>query len=115
PLLLTSQTGICISSVLVVVGSLHGYNVLVVVSVLLFVSSFAIGLGPIPYLIIPEILPTHCVSSGGSICLGLNWLCAFLVGLTFPALQSVLGGYTFLVFAVITAVSGFASVFIPEV
>ncbi|RIB07976.1 general substrate transporter [Gigaspora rosea] len=101
PLLFISFTGMCISSILVVIGSLYHHIVLVIVAVLLFISSFAIGIGPIAFLIVPEILPTHCVSSGGSICLGINWLCNFLIILIFPVLQQSLGEYTFIIFAVI--------------
>ncbi|KAF0531757.1 general substrate transporter [Gigaspora margarita] len=115
PLLFTSFIGMCISSILVVIGSLYHHNVLVIVAVLLFISSFAIGIGPIAYLIVPEVLPTHCVSSGGSICLGTNWLCNFLIILIFPVLQQSLGGYTFIIFAVISGISAISTlIFLPE-
>ncbi|CAG8498229.1 10442_t:CDS:2, partial [Dentiscutata heterogama] len=115
PLLFTSFIGMCVSSIFVVIGSLYHDNVLVIVAVLLFISSFAIGIGPIAFLITPEVLPTHCVSSGGSICLGINWLCNFLIILIFPVLQQSLGGYTFIVFAIISGISAIATLmFFPE-
>ncbi|CAG8781720.1 8741_t:CDS:2, partial [Dentiscutata erythropus] len=115
PLLFTSFIGMCVSSIFVVIGSLYHDNVLVIVAVLLFISSFAIGIGPIAFLIAPEVLPTHCVSSGGSICLGINWLCNFLIILIFPVLQQSLGGYTFIVFAIISGISAIATLmFFPE-
>ncbi|CAG8811342.1 20122_t:CDS:2, partial [Gigaspora margarita] len=100
PLLFTSFIGMCISSILVVIGSLYHHNVLVIVAVLLFISSFAIGIGPIAYLIVP----------------GTNWLCNFLIILIFPVLQQSLGGYTFIIFAVISGISAISTlIFFPEV
>nr|CAJ77494.1 monosaccharide transporter [Geosiphon pyriformis] len=114
-LLLASEIGIVVTSILVVLGSIYSINLLVVVAVLLFVSSFAIGLGPIPFLIIPELLPTYGVSAAASLAMGLNWLSNFLVGLIFPVLKDALKNYTFLVFAIITSFGAiFTLLFVPE-
>ncbi|KAG9307824.1 hypothetical protein G9A89_023389 [Geosiphon pyriformis] len=115
PLLLLSQIGVFISSVLVIFGSFYAYDVLVVISVLLFVASFAIGLGPIPFLLIPELIPTHGISAAASVISSLNWILNFSSTATFPVLNSTLGNYTFLAFAVISAIGALATyIFLPE-
>ncbi|KAI9292284.1 general substrate transporter, partial [Neoconidiobolus thromboides FSU 785] len=114
-LLLLSLLGMCIFSVLIVIGSVYLVDILVVVSVLLFVASFAIGLGPIPWLIISEIFPTKPLAAASAIAMGVNWFCNFAVGLLFPTILSGLGDYTFVIFAVITFASAiFIFSFIPE-
>ncbi|CAG8737606.1 822_t:CDS:2 [Cetraspora pellucida] len=90
PLLFSSFIGMCTSSILIVIGSLYHDNVLVVVAVLLFISSFAIGIGPIAFLITPDTTNTLL-------------------------LQQSLGGYTFIVFAIISGISTIATLmFLPE-
>ncbi|RHZ82037.1 hypothetical protein Glove_114g18 [Diversispora epigaea] len=105
PLLLSSLFGISLSSVLIVIGSIYKNNILVIFAVLLFVGTFGIALGSLPFFITSEVLPTHSLSVGSSICLGINWFCNFLVGLVFPVMKNSLQDYTFLVFAGITFAS----------
>lgn len=46
--------------------------VLASISVLTFVMSFAIGLGPVPFVIIPDVSPQYAVSALSSVALSLN-------------------------------------------
>ncbi|KAJ6547138.1 general substrate transporter [Mycena capillaripes] len=91
--LLTISTLGAISS-LVLVGL--GLNTAVVtlssVAILTFVTSFAIGLGPVPFVMIPEVSPYHAsaVSALSSIALSLNWTANFIVGLVFLPLRNFL-------------------------
>ncbi|CAG8692691.1 5813_t:CDS:1, partial [Ambispora gerdemannii] len=80
-----------------------------------FVASFSIGLGPIPFSIIPELALTHSISATASAAMGLNWFCNFVVAFAFPVFAETLKSWTFLVFAIITGV-GFALtfIFVPE-
>lgn len=76
---------------------------------MLFVASFSIGLGPIPFLIIPEVVPAQSAPSVGSIGLSLNWIMNFLVAASFQPLNWSLGtSGVLLLFAGITAVSTIA-------
>ncbi|KAL1922302.1 uncharacterized protein VTP21DRAFT_9841 [Calcarisporiella thermophila] len=99
-LLLTSTCGMSVMSTLMVIASVLKIDALVVVSVMLFVASFAIGLGTVPWLIVAELFPTYAVGAASSLAMGINWFCNFIVGLVFPTLKSALGDYTFVVFAV---------------
>ncbi|CAG8624105.1 1290_t:CDS:2, partial [Ambispora leptoticha] len=94
PLLLSSEIGISV--------------------IIFFVASFSIGLGPIPFLIIPELAPTHSVSATASAAMGLNWFCNFVVGLVFPVLREILQSWTFLVFAIIASVGFVLTYMFPE-
>lgn len=86
-----------------------------VVCVMLFVSSFAVGLGTIPFLITAEVYPTYAVGAASSSALVVNWLCNFIIGLIFPTLQSAMHEYVFLIFMGIAfVVALFIIIFVPE-
>lgn len=101
-LLLTSQLGLVALCIVVVAASLANSGILVVIAVALFTAMFAIGLGPIPWLIIPEIFPTYAVSPASSVSVCVNWLSNFLVSLLFEQMLLYLKAYTFVPFGVIT-------------
>jgi len=114
-LLLVSMGGVVFSSILLVIGAYIDVGVLVVVSVFLYIASFAIGLGPIPWLLLSELLPTYALSPASSVATAVNWGTNFVIGLIFPTLNKALGNGTFILFATITGI-GFLYVwfFVPE-
>ncbi|KAI0316802.1 general substrate transporter [Amylostereum chailletii] len=91
-LLLISISSILLSLILVGVGLDTGIVTLSSVSILTFVMSFAIGLGPVPFVIIPEVSPSSAVSALSSAALSLNWVSNFFVGLAFLPLRNALSG-----------------------
>lgn len=105
PLLLLSQIGEFIFILIVALsmifkgqmGSIG--DIILVAGVLLFVSSFAVGLGPIPWFIIAETFPSSTRGYAISVATTVNWLTNFGVALAFPSMQTALGKYTFFVFA----------------
>ncbi|CAO3597074.1 unnamed protein product [Absidia cylindrospora] len=114
-LLTISAAGMCIFGVIEMIGLLYNVGPLQVVCVLLFVASFAIGLGIIPFIYTAEVYPTYAVSGASSAALTVNWLCNFIIGLIFPTLQNACGPYVFLIFAGIAFFTVFfLIVFIPE-
>ena len=66
--------------------------------VLIFIVCFAIGLGPIPFLYSSEVCRPEARDSVQSLGLVANYLGNIFLSLFFPALNSVLGGYVFLIF-----------------
>jgi MFS family permease len=48
-------------------------------AIILFVASFSVGLGPIPFVILSEVVPSYAVGAAGSLGLALNWASNFLV------------------------------------
>eukprot|EP01135_Chromosphaera_perkinsii_P004077 Nk52_evm8s268 gene=Nk52_evmTU8s268 len=76
-------------------------NYLSIVTVLLYVVMFAVGPGPIPWLIVSDFFGSNVRDTAQSYCVFLNWTCNFIVGLAYPSIQSGLGDYNFLPFGVI--------------
>jgi len=58
------------------------YNILALTGVLVYIVSFALGMGAIPWLIMSEILPVNVKDVGGSIATLINWLSSFVVAMT---------------------------------
>ena len=75
------------------VVTLHIHNVspvLMLVSILLYVAFFALGMGPGPWLIISEIFPTKVRGRAASIATSTLWSGTLLVTFTFLSLVKVL-------------------------
>ncbi|KAM9355815.1 solute carrier family 2, facilitated glucose transporter member 2 [Pholidichthys leucotaenia] len=70
-------------------------------AVFLFVSFFEIGPGPIPWFIVAELFsqgPRPAAIALAGCC---NWTSNFIIGMTFPYIQSWMGPYVFILFAVL--------------
>ncbi|KAI8998903.1 general substrate transporter [Trametes punicea] len=91
-LLSLSATGAIISLLGVGIGLDNGAVALASVTIITFVASFAIGIGPVPFVMIPEVSPPQAVSALSSVGLSLNWIANFLVGLVFLPLRDFLSG-----------------------
>ena len=76
-------------------------GLLSVIFILIFIICFAVGLGPIPYLYGTEVCRPEARDAVQSIGLVANYIGNILLSLFFPALNSILGGYVFLIFVVI--------------
>lgn len=66
----------------------HAWPMAVVGSLYAYVLSFAVGLGPVPWLLLPELgLPQHCRVRLASLATASNWACSFVV--TGPPLEAL--------------------------
>lgn len=85
-------------------------------AVLLFVSSYGFGLGPIPWALLGELLPTPIRFIGSSICIFSFSLTQFVVSYLFPLLMDYAGvGVAFLVFSAAHGILGLVLwAFLPE-
>jgi len=102
-LLMVSSVAMGFSS-FILAGSLnYSIPMLSAFSIIAFVASFAIGLGPIPFLIIPEVVDTSAVASASAFALSVNWTTNFCVSVMFLKLQEWWGGNVFYVFALLLA------------
>jgi MFS transporter, SP family, solute carrier family 2 (facilitated glucose transporter), member 3 len=102
-LLLVSSAGMMVCSVVLILA-LVGYfnnnnNSVALVAVTFYVVLFELGLGPIPWLMVPELFSPPYVAAAMSAATQVNWVTSFLVSLSFPFLQQTLGGYSFVPFA----------------
>lgn len=66
------------------------YGWVPLVNFILYVLGFSVGIGPISWLMMGEILPTRIRSVGASLVVCFNWACVFVVTKTF---QDLIGEY----------------------
>jgi MFS family permease len=120
PLLLASLGAMLVSLVLLGLTFVlpHGTATswLSLICLVAYIAAFAVGLGPIFWLLIAEIFPTHARAPGASAATAANWLWNFVVGLTFLPLATAIGqGETFWIFAAVCALGlVFVSRYVPE-
>ncbi|KAG2075925.1 general substrate transporter [Suillus decipiens] len=85
-----SVAGALLSHLAVGYGLNNGLVTLSSIAITTFVMSFAFGLGPVPFVIIPEVAPPRAVSAISSVGLSLNWSSNFVIGLIFLPLRNFL-------------------------
>lgn len=90
--LLYSITGLGASSVLLALGILFNQRVLSGLATLMFVACFAVGMGPVPFMLASEIVGAEAVGAAQSWALSANWISTFVVAQFFPMLNDALGG-----------------------
>ncbi|KAL6889875.1 general substrate transporter [Trichoderma longibrachiatum] len=78
--------------------------VVVLVSIMLYVASYALGLGNVPWMQ-SELFPLSVRSAGSGVATATNWAANFAVGLTFlPLMDALSPSWTFVLYAVVCAV-----------
>ncbi|KAF1918585.1 vacuolar protein sorting-associated protein 73 [Ampelomyces quisqualis] len=101
--LLNSLAGMGISSLLLAAGIIKSIPALSAVAVLLFVASFGLGLGPVPFMLASELVDADAADATQSIALAANWIATFMVAQFFPLASAKLHGQVYLVFAALSA------------
>ncbi|KAL8868722.1 MAG: hypothetical protein Q9174_004798 [Haloplaca sp. 1 TL-2023] len=115
--ILLSIAGMGTCAVLLALGLLFGVKILAAVATLVFVASFAVGLGPVPFILANELVGPEAVGAIQSCGLAANWIATFLVSQFFPIVDKALGGQgkVYFVFAVFALVLGsFIAWWVPE-
>lgn len=113
--LLNSITGMGISSLLLAIGIIRSIPILSAVAVLLFVSSFGLGLGPVPFILSSELVGPDAVGATQSLALAANWIATFVVAQFFPLASEILHGKVYFIFAGLAAFFWiFIAWFVPE-
>lgn len=126
-LLIVSSSGMAISFVLVAVSfylkvsvsedsELFGIlGILSVVGVVCLIISFSLGMGPIPWLIMSEILPIKIKGLAGSVATLLNWSISWVITMTAPLLLTWSSGGTFTMYGVMCILTVvFVAIWVPE-
>lgn len=72
---------------------LSSYSWLPLASAVVYVLGFSLGFGPIPWLMMGEILPAKIRGFAASIATAFNWACTFLVTKTFIDITNAMGTY----------------------
>ncbi|CRG86165.1 putative metabolite transport protein YBR241C [Talaromyces islandicus] len=106
--LLLSIIGMGSASVLLAIGISVGQKVVSALASLFFVASFAVGLGPVPFILASELVGPEAVGATQSWALSANWIATFIVAQFFPVLNEALGGgKIYWIFAALSAFFGF--------
>ena len=114
--LLLSIAGMGTNAVLLAIGIVYDIQILTGIVTLLFVASFAVGLGPVPFILASELVGPEAVGATQSWALAVNWLAMFIVAQFFPMLNRAMGkGKVFFLFAGLAAgFFVFISYWVPE-
>uniref|UniRef100_A0A0V0ID70 Putative sugar transporter ERD6-like 6-like n=1 Tax=Solanum chacoense TaxID=4108 RepID=A0A0V0ID70_SOLCH len=126
-LLIVSSAGMTVSLIIVSVAFyLKGYvsedstlygvlGIISVVGVVFMIISFSLGMGPIPWLIMSEILPIKIKGLAGSTATLANWLFSWVITVTAPLLMAWSSGGTFTIYMVMCAFTvAFVAIWVPE-
>ncbi|XP_076658649.1 trehalose transporter 1 isoform X2 [Halictus rubicundus] len=86
------------------------------VSLILYMIGFSLGFGPIPWLMMGEILPAKIRGTAASVVTAFNWTCTFVVTKAYMDIVLHLGAYgTFWLFGAIVLIGLFFVIFcVPE-
>lgn len=97
--LLNSISVMGISALLLGIGILKSIKILSAITVLTFVAGFALGLGPVPFILANELVDSEAVGATQGLALAANWTGTFVVAMFFPIANERLGGKVYFVFA----------------
>ena len=89
---------------------------IVIVALLAYIASFAVSLGPLPFVMMSEVFPLRVRGPGMSMASVSNWGFNFIVVFLFPSMLSAIGlAGTFTLFAVVCLAGiGFTLMRVPE-
>jgi MFS family permease len=116
-LLLVSLVGMLVSLALLGLSFVADLSsVITLVFMLVYIMAFAVGMGPVFWVLLGEIFPPPERAEGVSAGSTLNWLSNFVVSLAFLPLVAAIGqGETFWLFGVVCAFGvWFVARYVPE-
>ncbi|XP_050941122.1 sugar transporter ERD6-like 7 isoform X2 [Cucumis melo] len=123
PLLLVSASGLVLGCTLDAIAfylrenklAIQAAPLLTVAGVLVYIGSFSIGMGPVPWVVMSEIFPINIKGLAGSMATLTNWFGAWACSYTFNFLMAWSSYGTFLIYAVVNAMAiGFVVLIVPE-
>ncbi|CAH8520636.1 Solute carrier 2, facilitated glucose transporter member 4 [Schistosoma haematobium] len=97
------------------VGARSAMGIISIILILVYICSFALGLGPVPALIVSEIFRQSPRAAAYSLSQSIQWLSNLIVLCSYPVIQKNIGGYSFLPFLVVVVICWiFFFLFMPE-
>ncbi|XP_022155641.1 sugar transporter ERD6-like 7 [Momordica charantia] len=123
PLILVSASGLVLGCILCAVSfylkvnevAIQTVPMLTVAGVLVYIGSFSIGMGAVPWVVMSEIFPINIKGLGGSMATLTNWFGAWACSYTFNFLMAWSSYGTFIIYAAINALAiGFVVMVVPE-
>ncbi|XP_034252792.1 facilitated trehalose transporter Tret1-like isoform X2 [Thrips palmi] len=93
-----------------------GYGWIPLACLVIYVVAFSVGFGPVPWLMMGEILPANIRGTAASLATAFNWSCTFLVTLTFQQIMTGMGQHGgFWMFGTVCCIGLFFVIFfVPE-
>ncbi|KAL6942249.1 hypothetical protein ACO0QE_003418 [Hanseniaspora vineae] len=91
PLLISSSILMGIAAYMVSISLHFEKLIFLILMIFAYIGFFALGVGPIPFLIIPELSPSNALGAAqsyGTVC---NWIATFIVAYGFPVLSNMIG------------------------
>lgn len=124
-LLMMSSGGMCVTCFLVGLSyylQAHGgdsvqifVGMMALVSLLVYIICFSLGLGPIPWIMMSEVFPSNVKGTAGSLATVVNWLSCWVVTLSFNSMLDWSASGSFVIFGVICASTlVFVALRVPE-
>ena len=71
------------------------------VAIFIYVAFYSLGVGSIPWLIVPELFTSRPRPKAMSIAITVNWLCNFAIAIGFPPLLGAFCGWVFMIFFIL--------------
>lgn len=92
PLLIIPTFVMALASLVLAIGINQSAGALAIAGIMVFVTAFSVGLGPVVWVVIGDIVPPHARAAASSIGLAVNWSTNFVIGVSFLPLQAWLSG-----------------------
>ena len=80
------------ASLLLVYGLNNDSGPVSAVAIVAFVSAYSVGLGPVVWVVLAEVMPPEARTAAGAVGIALNWTMNFAMGSMFLPLQMWLSG-----------------------
>ncbi|OVA11402.1 Sugar/inositol transporter [Macleaya cordata] len=95
--------------------SLKSVPALAVTGILVYIGSFSVGMGAVPWVVMSEIFPINVKGVAGSLATLVNWFGSWVASYTFNYLMSWSSYGTFIIYAVINGLAIlFVAILVPE-
>ncbi|WP_240541398.1 sugar porter family MFS transporter [Bifidobacterium santillanense] len=104
--LMAIGTGLmCLFALCISAAYAMGSSLLMLVFVMMFAASFAFSMGPIPWIVIPELFPTYLRGRATGLCVTCLLCANFMIGMFSPMMiDGFGGGFTFALFGILDLV-----------
>ncbi|GMF52268.1 unnamed protein product [Phytophthora fragariaefolia] len=102
-LILWGLAGMLLTALGMTLAFLVNLPALAVLFTALYVITFGVTLGPLVWVMTADIFPDSIRASASSLCIGINWLCNLVVGVSYPYLADALQDLSYVPFVVLLA------------
>ncbi|TDH74289.1 hypothetical protein CCR75_006780 [Bremia lactucae] len=103
-MILWGQIGMITMAIGMTVAFVADVSALSIVFTALYVVVFGMTLGPLVWVMTADIFPDSIRASASSFCIGINWLCNLIVGVSYPYVSDALKDYAYVPFVALLAV-----------